>query len=99
MLGLQRAGRLAHLLITITLLTACGLAHASCIEAPDPAIRRLQALAISDPNTALSKAQVMLDAAVAAHAAPQDIAWLYSVRAEAYSALELDADARQTTAE
>ena len=85
--------------MTITLLAAGGLAHASCIEAPDPAIRRLQALAISDPHKALSDAQVMLAGTAAAHAAPQDIAWLYAVRAQAYSALELDADARSTAAE
>jgi len=98
MLALRRTGRLARLFMTLTLLTACGLARANCVEAPDPAIRRLQSLAISDSNKALAESQVMLAQAATTHANPQDIAWLYAVRAQAYSSLELDADARTAAA-
>jgi diguanylate cyclase (GGDEF)-like protein len=99
MLGLRRAGRCARLLSPLLLLTACGLAHASCIESPDPAIRALQSLALADPNKALSQAQVLLDNAPAAKTPPEKIAWVHAVRAQAYSALELDATARAAAAE
>src|SRR5262249_41589485 len=78
---------------------ACGIAQAGCIESPEPAIRRLQALAIADPNKALAGAQTMLARTKAGHAPREKIAWLYAVRAEAYSALELDAEARVAAAE
>ena len=77
---------------------ACGLAHAGCIESPDPAIGRLQALAIADPHKALAGAQAMLARSKATLSA-EKIAWLHAVRAEAYSALELDADARVAATE
>ncbi len=99
MLGLRRAGVFAHLLLPILLMTTCGFARANCIESSDPAIRRLQAIAVADPNKALASAQVMLADAVAAKAPLQKIAWLHSVRAQAYSNLELDADARTAAAE
>jgi diguanylate cyclase (GGDEF)-like protein len=85
---------MARLFLSLFLLAACGFAHAGCIESPDPAIRSLQALAIADPNKALAGAQAMLAKSKAAHAPAEKLAWLYAVRAEAYSALELDADAR-----
>jgi diguanylate cyclase (GGDEF)-like protein len=97
MLGLRRAGALARLLTILLFPFACGIAHAHCIESPDPAIRRLQALAIADPNRALAGARAMLARSKSA-LAPEKVAWLYAVRAEAYSALELDADARGAAA-
>ena len=99
MLCLQRAGVYARLLLLIMLLTACGLAHANCIQSSDPAIRRLQALAVADPNKALAGAQEMLADAASEHAPPEDVAWLHAVRAQAYSSLELDATARSAAAE
>jgi len=98
MLGLLRAGARARLLSFILLSFACGFAHAHCIESPDPAIRRLQALAIADPNKALAGAQAMLARSKSALGA-EKVAWLYAVRAEAYSALELDAEARAAAAQ
>ena len=98
MLGLPRAGVLARLLSFLLLSSLCGFAQAHCIESPDPAIRRLQALAIADPNKALAGAQAMLARSKSAHA-PEKVAWLYAVRAEAYSALELDAEARAAAAQ
>jgi len=99
MLGPMRAGVFARLLLNILLLTACGFAQANCIEGPDPAIRRLQALAVADPNKAVATTQVMIADAIAANASAEHIAWLHAVRAQAYSALELDADARAAAAE
>lgn len=99
MLGLQRAGAIARLLTSIFLLTTCAVAHANCIESPDPVIRGLQSLAVAEPNQALARAQTMLDDALAEHAPAQDIAWLHAVRAQAYSALELDSDARAAAME
>ncbi len=81
------------------LLTACRLAHANCIQSPDPEIRDLQALAIANPNQALTRTQAMLRRAVAQEAPAQDVAWLHTVRAHAYSALELDSEARAAAAE
>jgi len=46
MLGLRQAGALARLLLFLFVSVTCGLAHAHCIESPDPAIRRLQALEV-----------------------------------------------------
>jgi hypothetical protein len=85
MFGLPRAGALARLLTPILLLFTCGLAHANCIEGPNEAIRKQQNLVISDSNEALARVQVMLAGSAAANASPEDIAWLYAVRAQAYS--------------
>jgi len=99
MFGLHRAGAFARLLVPILLLFTCGLAHANCIEGPNAAIRKLQTLAVSDSNEALARVQVMLSGSAAAKSSPEDIAWLYAVRAQAYSNLELDAEARVAAAE
>lgn len=99
MLGLRRASAFTRLLISLLFPFACGIAHAGCIESPDPAIRRLQALAIADPNKALAGAQAMLARSRAGHGPAEKLAWLHAVRAEAYSALELDAEARKAAAE
>ncbi|HET9473588.1 MAG TPA: GGDEF domain-containing protein, partial [Steroidobacteraceae bacterium] len=96
--GTRRAGTFARLLLPVILLTACRLAHAACIASPDPAIRDLQALAVANPNQALMRTEAMLRVAAARNAPALDVAWLHSVRAHAYSALELDADARAAAA-
>jgi diguanylate cyclase (GGDEF)-like protein len=98
MLGLRRADAFPRLLLSLLLLSfACGFAHAGCIESPDPAIRRLQVLAAADPKKALAGAQAMLSRGKLANS-PGKQAWLHAVRAEAYSALELDANARAAAA-
>ena len=58
-----------------------------------------QALAVANPNQALARTQAMLRRAAARNAPAQDVAWLHAVRAHAYSALELDAEARAAAAE
>src|SRR3954468_5505136 len=98
MLGLWRAGVFARLLLSILLLTTCASAYAGCLESPDPALRRLQALAISDPHKAIASAQRLIDRA-GPRASGERLAWLHAVRADAYSALELDAQARAASAE
>src|ERR1043165_5501586 len=97
MLGLRRAGDFARLLTFLLLPFVCVIAHAGCIESPDPAISRLQVLAIADPHKALAGAQAMLSRSKSARA-PEKMAWLHAVRAEAYSALELDSEARAAAA-
>jgi diguanylate cyclase (GGDEF)-like protein len=72
--------------------------RAACIESPDPAIRQLQVLAATDANGALSRADALLRESVAARTPRHDVAWLQAVRAQAYSALELDSDARAAAA-
>jgi diguanylate cyclase (GGDEF)-like protein len=94
-----RAGGLPRLL---AIAIACGmgsLGHASCFNGPDRAIADLQVLAATDGNVALARADAALRAALAAKASPVQLAWLQTVRAEAYSALELDPDARDAAAE
>lgn len=99
MSGLRSAGALARLLSSLLLLAACAVARASCIESPDPVIRGLQALAVSEPYKALARADAMLADAQASHAGPQEMAWLHAIRAHSYSALELDATARSAAAD
>src|SRR3954469_2823484 len=89
---LRRAGALVRLLIPLGVLSANGAAHAACIESSEPAVRALQALAASDPNRAIARADAMLVKAGKIHAPAQHVAWLHAVRAQAYSLLELDAD-------
>ncbi|MEO8061229.1 MAG: GGDEF domain-containing protein [Pseudomonadota bacterium] len=95
MLVLRRAGVIARLLIHIFIaLMGIQSASATCIDAPDPAVHQLQDLVGADPNQALARAdEWMRDAATNGKTA-NDIAWLHLVRAQAYSALELDANAR-----
>jgi diguanylate cyclase (GGDEF)-like protein len=81
------------------LCTTCEITHAGCIKSPDPAVRALQDRAVADPNEALAQAQVLLREAAAANAPAREVAWLHAVRAEAYSALELNADARAAAAQ
>jgi diguanylate cyclase (GGDEF)-like protein len=93
-LVLGRACVIARLLALFLLLGAGEFASAACLNSPDPAIRKLQSLAAVDGNAALASADAALATALAAHASPEKIAWLQAVRAEAFSALELDPDAR-----
>jgi hypothetical protein len=79
--------------------TASGMTYAACIKSPDPAVRALQVRAIAHPNEALVQSQPLLREAVAANAPARDIAWLNAVRAQAYSALELNSEARAEAAE
>ena len=74
------------------------MTYAACIKSPDPAVRALQARAISYPNEALAQVEVLLRKAVATNAPARELAWLHAVRADAYSALELDSDARVAAA-
>ena len=89
-----RAGGKARLLALSVVFVFGNFAHAACFNSPDPAIHQLQSLAAADGNAALAAADAALAKAVAANASPTDIAWLHAVRAQAFSALELDPDAR-----
>ena len=87
-----------RLLIPI-LIGLMGTAQGACINGPDAGIRELQDLVGADPNQALARADALLRSAVAKGAAPGDVAWIHVVRAQAFSALELDGDARTAVAE
>jgi diguanylate cyclase (GGDEF)-like protein len=99
MFAMSRAGTFACLLAPIMLLIACATAHSACIESPEAAIRVLQERALGDPNKTLEQARILLQEAAARNAPAQEMAWLHAVRAQAYSLLELDADARVAAAE
>lgn len=72
-----------------------GAAQAACFKSPNPAIQKLQSLAAADGNAALAAADYSLQTALTNNAPAIDVAWLHAVRAQAYSALELDPDARE----
>src|SRR3954468_24940632 len=94
MLDLRRAGTVACLLFSIAVLSANGIARAACVESPEPSILALQTLAAADPNRAIASADAMLIESAANRATAEHVAWLHAVRAQAYSLLELDAEAR-----
>ena len=95
-----RAGKLTRLFISILIgLMGTPFAHGACINAPDAGVRELQDLVGADPNQALARADTLLRSAAASNAAPADLAWIHMVRAQAFSALELDVDARAAVAE
>src|SRR4051794_28749529 len=90
-----RAGVAKRLLAGVLVCALGTLSRAACINSPDPAIASMQRLAAADGNAALTKADAALARATARHAPPETLAWLQAVRAQAYSALELDPDARE----
>lgn len=89
-----RAGAASRLLGLVVAWGICAFANATCFIGPDPSIRAMQSLAASDGNAALKRADAALADANIIHSSPERIAWLEAVRAEAFSALELDPDAR-----
>ncbi len=78
----------------------CAPARASCVAAPDPASRALQALIDKDAARALQQAQMQAQALMLApHPNPHRLASLYAVQAQAYSILELDEKAKSAAAD
>src|SRR4029079_9250760 len=69
-------------------------AHAACFNSPDPLIHTMQSLADNDGNAALAQAAAALESSRADSSTASHRAWLHAVRAQAFSALELDPDAR-----
>jgi diguanylate cyclase (GGDEF)-like protein len=97
------APRALRLLLLPLLLAAWGFvqcqAYAACLPSADPAIRDLQTLVNQDAKSALAKVQALLDReTAAAHPDGKRLASLYDVQAQAYSILELEADARESVA-
>jgi diguanylate cyclase (GGDEF)-like protein len=90
-----RAGVRTRLLAFLAVCAFTSAVNAACFNSPNPAIHKLQSLAAADGNAALAGADAALKTALANKAPTIDIAWLYAVRAQAYSALELDPDARE----
>ena len=100
MLVPRRAGGITRLLSYIFLaLMGSVPVKAVCIPAPDSNIRQLQDLISTDPNRAIARADQLLLAAATPPLAAQSAAWLHAVRAQAYSALELDLKARAASAQ
>jgi len=74
-------------------------AFAACLPSADPVIRELQSLVNQDAKSALAKVKTLLDSETkVAHPNGQRLASLYDVQAQAYSILELEADARDSVA-
>jgi diguanylate cyclase (GGDEF)-like protein len=74
-------------------------AYAACLPSADPVIRELQKLVNQDAKAALAKVKTLVDdETAAAHPSAQRLASLYDVQAQAYSILELEADARESVA-
>jgi diguanylate cyclase (GGDEF)-like protein len=89
-----RAGAIARLLALLVVSGMSAPLSAACFNSPDPAIQAMQRLADDDGNAALARANAALRDAGSDAASAKRRAWLHAVRAQAYSALELDPDAR-----
>jgi diguanylate cyclase (GGDEF)-like protein len=91
-----------RLLLSVLLLACCfmhGQAQAACVPSADPIIRPLQDLVNRDAKAAIAQVNAMLETeTAAAHPNAQRLASLYDVQAQAYSILELEADARASVA-
>jgi diguanylate cyclase (GGDEF)-like protein len=94
-----RAGVIARLLAVTVACGICLPTHAACFNSPDPAIHAMQSLADNDGNAALTRADAALRDANADSSSAKRRAWLQAVRAQAFSALELDPDARDAANE
>jgi diguanylate cyclase (GGDEF)-like protein len=91
-----------RLLLSVMLIACCfthGQTQAACLPSADPVIRPLQDLVNQDAKAALAKVKAMLNTELAAaHPNAQRLASLYDVQSQAYSILELEADARESVA-
>lgn len=95
---LRQAGRTAGLLLLIATALLGQTALAACINAPDEDIRQLQAMSVSDPNQSLARADAWLREPGVTRQATT-VAWLHAVRAQAFTSLERDSDARAAAAQ
>jgi len=89
----------AAFLVSIALLAGIvpGRADAACFAIPDPMLQPLEAFAKRDARKAIEEAQAQRnELAHAEHVDARRLASLYAIEAEAYSMLDLDADARTT---
>lgn len=74
----------------------CSHALAACLPNPDPVIHRLQILVNQDAKAALAQVKDLLSREqLAEHPSARRFASLYDVQAQAFSILELEADARE----
>jgi diguanylate cyclase (GGDEF)-like protein len=99
----RRRARALRLLLLPLLLAAWSFvqcqAYAACLPSSDPVIRTLQTLVNQDAKAALAKVKTLVDSeTAAAHPNAERLASLYDVQAQAYSILELEADARESVA-
>jgi diguanylate cyclase (GGDEF)-like protein len=94
-----RAGVAARLLALVAVSGISPSGHAACFNSPDPAIHAMQSLADNDGNAALARVDAALRDANLDSSSAIRRAWLHAVRAQAFSALELDPDARDAANE
>jgi diguanylate cyclase (GGDEF)-like protein len=94
----RQACRIAGLLFLIAMASLGQAALAGCIYAPDEGIRQLQIMAVSQPNQALARADARLREPQVSQL-PTAAAWLHAVRAQAFTSLERDSDARAGAAQ
>jgi diguanylate cyclase (GGDEF)-like protein len=94
-----RAGVVARLLALVAVSGISLPTDAACFNSPDPAIHAMQSLADNDGNAALARADAALRDAGPDGSSATRRAWLQAVRAQAFSALELDPDARDAANE
>ena len=99
----RRVQRTAWRLLLSVMLLASYFVHcqaqAACLPSSDPLIRTLQDLVNQDAKAALAKVKTLLDTEMAtAQPNAQRLAALFDVQAQAYSILELEADARESVA-
>src|SRR4051812_6540185 len=96
----SRTGTLLAAFLVLTGVFGRAQAQVTCFVSPDPEIRQLQAAAAKDARAALTRIQAALTSARSVpNPDPGRIAALLAIRAESYSILELDNEARATVNE
>jgi len=96
----SRTGILLAPLLALAGFFGTANAQVTCFVSPDPEIRQMQANAAKDARATLTQIQTALTSARSVpRPDPGRIAALLAIRAESYSILEMDSDARATATE
>jgi hypothetical protein len=96
----SKKGNLLAAVLALAGFLGSAQAQVTCFISADPDIRQLQAGAATDARATLTRIQAALTSARnVPHPDPYRIASLLAIRAESYSILELDNDARATAIE
>ena len=95
-----QTGKLLTAILVLAGFFGSAQAQVTCFVSADPDIRQMQAMAAKDARAALPRIQAALTSARnVPHPDPYRIAALLAIRAESFSILELDNDARATAME
>ena len=96
----SKKGNLLAAVLALAGFLGSAQAQVTCFISADPDIRQMQAGAATDARATLTRIQAALTSARnVPHPDPYRIAALLAIRAESYSILELDNDARATATE